>query len=116
MLSAICFNALSPNVTLISQLLSLTVGTMLCPGSANPINMGGEPKFDRQMTRTQTRPVVRVLVTLEEAYLFATVIGVLKVSILYYGVNPTVALLGGLNIPLYFWIYTSLKRKKKTYY
>lgn len=111
MLSAICSYALSPNAASIPQLLSLTVGTTLCSSSANAINMGREPEFDRQMTRTQARPVVRGLISPREAYSFATIMGVLGVSTLYYGVNPTVALLGGLNIPLYSWIYTSLKRK-----
>ncbi|KAK5961923.1 protoheme IX farnesyltransferase PWA37_000812 [Arxiozyma heterogenica] len=111
MLSAICSYALSPNAASILQLLSLTVGTTLCSSSANAINMGRELEFDRQMIRTQARPVVRGLISQREAYLFATVMGVLGVSSLYYGVNSTVALLGGLNIPLYSWIYTSLKRK-----
>lgn len=111
MLSAICSYALSPNAASISQLLSLTVGTTLCSGAANAINMGREPEFDRQMTRTQARPVVRGLVTPNEAYSFATVIGALGVGTLYFGVNPIVAGLGFLNIPLYSWIYTSLKRK-----
>lgn len=111
MLSAICSYALSPNAASISQLLSLTVGTTLCSGAANAINMGREPEFDRQMTRTQARPVVRGLVTPNEAYSFATVIGTLGVGTLYFGVNPIVAGLGFLNIPLYAWIYTSLKRK-----
>lgn len=111
MLSAICSYALSPTAASISQLLSLTVGTTLCSGAANAINMGREPEFDRQMTRTQARPVVRGLITPNEAYSFATVIGTLGVATLYFGVNPTVAWLGFLNIPLYSWIYTSLKRK-----
>lgn len=111
MLSAICSYALSPNAASIEQLLSLTVGTTLCSGSANAINMGREPEFDRQMIRTQARPVVRGLVTPNQAYTFATIIGTLGVGTLYYGVNPTVAYLGAINIPLYAWIYTSLKRK-----
>ena len=111
MLSAICSYALSPNAASISQLLSLTVGTTLCSGAANAINMGREPEFDRQMTRTQTRPVVRGLVTPNQAFEFASVIGSVGVATLYMGVNPTVAALGAANIALYAWTYTSLKRK-----
>ena len=111
MLSAICSYALSPNAASISQLLSLTVGTTLCSGAANAINMGREPEFDRQMTRTQARPVVRGLVTPNQAFEFASVIGSVGVATLYLGVNPTVAALGAANIVLYAWTYTSLKRK-----
>ncbi|CAI4830706.1 BDN_1c_G0053290.mRNA.1.CDS.1 [Saccharomyces cerevisiae] len=111
MLSAICSYALSPYPASVSELLCLTVGTTLCSGSANAINMGREPEFDRQMVRTQARPVVRGDVTPTQAFEFAALIGTLGVSILYFGVNPTVAILGASNIALYGWAYTSMKRK-----
>ncbi|KAG7192211.1 Protoheme IX farnesyltransferase, mitochondrial [Scheffersomyces spartinae] len=63
------------------------------------------------MTRTVGRPVVRGLVTSLQAYQFAGGIGSLGVAMLYYGVNPVVAALGFVNIILYGWTYTSLKRK-----
>ncbi|CUS20362.1 LAQU0S01e04918g1_1 [Lachancea quebecensis] len=111
MLSCICSYALSPFPATVLELLSLTAGTALCSSSANAINMGREPDFDRRMVRTQARPVVRGLLTPGQAYKFATVAGTLGVSILYCGVNTTVAVLGATNIALYAWIYTSLKRK-----
>ncbi|CAI4052993.1 hypothetical protein SKDZ_16G1040 [Saccharomyces kudriavzevii ZP591] len=111
MLSAICSYALSPYPASISELLCLTIGTTLCSGSANAINMGREPDFDRQMVRTQARPVVRGDVTPTQAFEFAALIGTLGVSALYFGVNPTVAVLGASNIALYGWAYTSMKRK-----
>ncbi|CDO93148.1 unnamed protein product [Kluyveromyces dobzhanskii CBS 2104] len=111
MLSAICSYALSPYPATVLQLLSLTVGTTLCSASANAINMGREPNFDRQMIRTQARPVVRGIVTPTQAFKFATVAGTFGTSILWLGVNPTVAFLGASNIALYAWLYTSLKRK-----
>ncbi|QLG70701.1 hypothetical protein HG535_0A06430 [Zygotorulaspora mrakii] len=111
MLSAICSYAISPYAASVGQLLSLTVGTTLCSASANAINMGREPEFDRQMIRTQARPVVRGLVTPFQAYRFAALMGTMGTSILYFGVNPTVSLLGLSNIALYGWLYTSLKRK-----
>lgn len=110
-LSSICSYAISPNSVSVSELALLTLGTALCSGSANAINMGREPEFDRKMSRTSTRPVVKGLVTPYQAYQFAGVTGVLGCSILYFGVNLTVAFLGLLNIVLYAWVYTSLKRK-----
>lgn len=111
MLSAICSYAISPYAASVSQLMSLTVGTTFCSASANAINMGREPDFDRQMVRTQARPVVRGLTTPSQAYKFATICGMVGSSILWIGVNPTVAILAVSNIVLYAWIYTSLKRK-----
>ena len=50
-------------VSLVTRIDVLTVGTALCSGAANAINMGREPEFDKQMPRTVGRPVVRGLIT-----------------------------------------------------
>ncbi|EEQ38747.1 protoheme IX farnesyltransferase [Clavispora lusitaniae] len=110
-LSSICSYAISPNSVSITELAFLTLGTALCSGSANAINMGREPEFDKRMMRTSMRPVVTGLVTPRQAYQFALVTGAIGCTILCFGVNPTVSLLGFLNIGLYAWIYTSLKRR-----
>ncbi|XBW35851.1 hypothetical protein QEN19_001423 [Hanseniaspora menglaensis] len=111
MLSAICSYALSPLAASVPTLISLTLGTSLASASANAINMGREPEFDSKMQRTLMRPVVKGILTSKQAYQFSAVTGALGTAILYFGVNPTVALLGVSNIVLYSWIYTSLKRK-----
>lgn len=110
-LSSICSYAISPNSVSIGELALLTLGTALCSGSANAINMGREPEFDRRMTRTSTRPVVTGMITPTQAYQFAAITGSIGCIILYLGVNPTVSFLGFMNIGLYAWVYTSLKRR-----
>lgn len=109
-LSSICSYALSPYSVSVHELMFLSMGTALCSGSANAINMGREPEFDRKMVRTSTRPVVLGKVSPQNAFVFAAITGTLGCVMLYYGVNPVVSLLGFLNIILYAWIYTSLKR------
>lgn len=111
MLSSTCSYVLAPGPTNVLKFIWLTAGTLLASGAANAINMGREPAFDRQMVRTATRPVVQGIITPKEAYSFAAISGSIGCGILYFGVNPTVAGLGLLNIILYSWIYTSLKRK-----
>lgn len=69
-----------------------------------------EPKYDAQMSRTRNRPLVRGLISSRGALVFATLAGLIGVGGLWYGVNPTVAFLGGLNIALYAGVYTPLKR------
>ena len=91
-------------------LLFLTVGTGLSSASANALNMLYEPKWDAMMSRTRNRPLVRGLISRRGAFLFALISGVAGVSALYYGVNPTVAFLGSLNIFIYAGIYTPMKR------
>lgn len=110
-LSAMCSYALSPHTVSLPELVFLLAGTGLSSAAANAINMGREPKFDKLMARTSGRPVVTGALTSEQAFKFAAVLGSAGVALLYLGVNPVVAVLGFLNIVLYSWIYTSLKRK-----
>ncbi|PSS15262.1 hypothetical protein M430DRAFT_35963 [Amorphotheca resinae ATCC 22711] len=91
-------------------LLFLTTGTSLCAASANAFNMLYEPKWDAMMSRTRNRPLVRGLISTRSAALFAIISGLTGVGLLYYGVNPTVSFLGGLNIFLYAGVYTPMKR------
>jgi len=117
-LSAMAPYALFPTDPLLSDvptlsaltLTFLTVGTALSSSSANALNMYLEPAYDRQMSRTRNRPLVRGLLTPRKALLFAVITGALGVGSLYVGVNATVAALGGINIVLYAGVYTPLKR------
>ncbi len=69
-----------------------------------------EPKYDAQMSRTRNRPLVRGLIGKKGANVLAGLTGILGVGSLWFGVNPTVAFLGALNIVLYAGVYTPLKR------
>ncbi|XMA12015.1 hypothetical protein WAI453_004806 [Rhynchosporium graminicola] len=91
-------------------LLFLTTGTTLCAASANAFNMLYEPKWDALMSRTRNRPLVRGLISPRGAAIFAILAGIGGTTVLYFGVNPTVSFLGGLNIALYAGVYTPLKR------
>lgn len=99
----------SPSLSALT-LVFLTSGTALCCASANTLNMLFEPKYDAMMSRTRNRPLVRGLIGKRGALIFATLAGVLGTGSLWFGVNPTVAFLGGLNIFLYAGIYTPMKR------
>jgi protoheme IX farnesyltransferase len=91
-------------------LLFLTTGTALSSASANAFNMIMEPEHDAKMSRTRNRPLVRKLISKRGAIFFAVACGVAGTGALYYGVNPTTALLGAANILLYAGVYTPLKR------
>lgn len=109
-LSSICSYALSPYTVSLPELMFLSAGTALCSGAANAINMAREPEFDRKMIRTSNRPIVIGKISSKDAYKFAAISGTVGCLMLYIGVNPVVSALGFLNIILYAWIYTSLKR------
>lgn len=99
----------SPSLSTLT-LVFLTSGTALCSASANALNMIMEPEHDAKMSRTRNRPLVRGYIGRRGALVFATVAGIVGVGSLYYGVNPTVSFLGGLNIFLYAGVYTPMKR------
>ncbi|GAB7357147.1 hypothetical protein MBLNU459_g8140t1 [Dothideomycetes sp. NU459] len=92
-------------------LLFLTTGTFGTIAAANTLNMLFEPAYDAQMSRTRNRPLVRGLVTKRAALLFAAASAVFGTTVLWYGVNPTTAVLGAGNIALYAFCYTPLKRR-----
>lgn len=91
-------------------LFYLASGTALCAASANTFNMLYEPQWDALMSRTRNRPLVRGLISIRGAKIFACLTGLAGVTLLYYGVNSTVSFLGLSNILLYAAIYTPLKR------
>ncbi|KAF2140874.1 uncharacterized protein K452DRAFT_288280 [Aplosporella prunicola CBS 121167] len=91
-------------------LFFLTTGTALASASANAFNMLFEPAHDAKMSRTRNRPLVRGLISKPSALLFALATGATGVASLYFGVNPTTAFLGGLNIFIYAGCYTPMKR------
>ena len=91
-------------------LLFLTTGTALCAASANTFNMLYEPQWDALMSRTRNRPLVRGLISKRGALIYGIMSGLVGVGALYYGVNSTVAILGGMNILLYAAVYTPMKR------
>ncbi|KAA8899188.1 UbiA prenyltransferase family-domain-containing protein [Sphaerosporella brunnea] len=91
-------------------LVYLTAGTALCCSSANALNMAYEPNFDRLMSRTRNRPLVRGLLSTSQAVGFAGLTGAAGIAALHLGVNPTVAALGALNIFIYAGVYTPMKR------
>ena len=99
----------SPSLSTLT-LLYLTTGTSLCCASANALNMLLEPEYDAKMSRTRNRPIVRGLIGKKGALVFASIAGAIGIGSLWFGVNPTVAFLGGLNIALYAGVYTPMKR------
>lgn len=102
-------STIAPSLSTLT-LLFLTAGTALCSASANALNMLLEPDHDARMSRTRNRPIVRGLIGRKGALIFAGLAGTIGVGSLYFGVNPTVAFLGGLNIFLYAGVYTPMKR------
>jgi ABC-type multidrug transport system fused ATPase/permease subunit/heme O synthase-like polyprenyltransferase len=102
--------ALSPLPLSLPVLACLTVGTFLTSAAANTFNQIMEVPLDAQTPRTRVRPLVARRVTPFHAASFGVVCTALGGSILWFGCNPTTALLGIGNLLLYSGVYTPMKR------
>ena len=90
----------------------LLVGGILVTGSANGFNQIVECKYDKYMQRTAIRPLPMGNLSVIQALVFTTLIGLLGLYILY-NVTPgggKSCLFGLLSIFLYVFAYTPLKR------
>lgn len=78
----------SPGMVPLGLLLAATVGIGLVAGSAAAINCLVERKIDAVMARTRARPLPRGEITTSQTLLFACVVGLSGLLLLYYWVNP----------------------------
>jgi len=92
------------------HLFVLCAGGFLVSGSSITINQIIEKDLDKLMSRTESRPLPTGRVTVNEAMIFAMVIGVLGLSILMIYTNMITVLLSLLSMVLYSFVYTPLKR------
>ncbi len=83
-----------------------TLGIALASGSAAAINHVLDRKIDARMRRTQDRPLPTGNVSSREAVVFALLLGVLGMVILYFLVNPLTAALTFVSLIGYAVIYT----------
>ncbi len=93
------------------RLLALIVGGFAVTGAANIVNQIIERDLDRQMTRTQQRPLATGVINPVEAATFALAIGLMGFFFLFFLVNALTALLTLLSLILYGFVYTPLKQK-----
>ena len=92
------------------SVLLLFVGGLLVTGAANAINQASEKDTDALMKRTAGRPVASGRMSVDEAWTFALVTGVLGIFIMGYWFNWTAAGLSAFSLFLYGFVYTPLKK------
>ncbi|GAC1381740.1 MAG: heme o synthase [Ginsengibacter sp.] len=102
---------LAPQVrfNLVSVLLLFVAG-MLITGSANAINQAVEKDTDAMMKRTAIRPVASGRMSVQEAWNFAFITGIIGIAIMWYWFNLSSAMLGLFSLLLYAFLYTPLKK------
>lgn len=92
------------------NMLWLALGGMAVTGASNAFNQVLEKDYDKLMKRTMNRPLATGRMNTAEAILFGGLMGVAGIAVLWYVFNPLAALLGGLSLLSYSFIYTPLKR------
>ena len=92
------------------SVLLLFVGGLLVTGAANAINQASEKDTDALMKRTSNRPVAAGRMSVDEAWTFALVTGVVGIFIMGYWFNWTAAGLSAFSLFLYGFVYTPLKK------
>ena len=82
------------------------LGIAMAAGAAAAVNHLVDQRIDSIMRRTQNRPLVKGKVPVAHAVVFAAVMGVLGIFVLWYFVNTLTAVLTFLSLMAYAVIYT----------
>jgi protoheme IX farnesyltransferase len=112
-LTAICTMLVAARgVPELGVMLWTLLGTVLVCGSANAFNQIWDRDIDAVMRRTQHRPLVQGHVSVNEAMIFACLLGLGGVLVLTFLVDPLAALMGVAGHAYYVLVYTMwLKRR-----
>ena len=101
----------SPGMVPLPALLFGTLGIALASGSAAAFNHVLDRRIDEQMARTRRRPLPTGHLQMRHAVVFATLLGVASMLILWLLVNPLTAALTFCSLIGYAMVYTMwLKR------
>lgn len=94
-------------------LVFITVlGGGLSAGSAGAFNCYFDADIDRIMKRTKNRPLVTGELTMREAFVFASILGLLSVALLWVFANFLTAMLALTAIFFYVVIYTLILKRR----
>ena len=94
----------------VQVLLMLAVGGYCMVGASNAYNQIIEKDLDALMDRTKGRPLPSGRMTVNRAFIIASLLTVLGILILYV-INPKTAMFAAISIFMYVSLYTPLKTK-----
>ncbi len=93
-------------------MVATMVGGALAAGSAGAFNCYIDRDIDKVMHRTENRPLVTGAVTPREALVFAWILAVVSVAVLWFGANPLSGILGVVAIFLYVVVYSLILKRR----
>jgi len=89
-------------------LFMLAIGGYCMVGASNTFNQIIEKDLDLLMDRTKNRPIAAGRISVNKAFIIASILTLLGLVILY-NINPKTAMFGAVSIFLYTSVYTPLK-------
>ena len=92
------------------DLAILSIGGFLVVAASNGLNQIIEKNYDILMIRTANRPVATNRMSITEAGVVSTIMGILGVALMAIFLNPLTSLLSFVSLVSYAFIYTPLKR------
>jgi heme o synthase len=95
----------------LTRVLATLIGVGMCAGSAATINHLLDRHIDAMMARTQKRPIAGGRILVNQALVFALLLGLVGLFVLVYWVNLLTAILTFITLMGYAGVYTGyLKR------
>jgi protoheme IX farnesyltransferase len=88
----------------------LILGGTLVTGASNGINQIIEKNFDKLMVRTANRPVATNRMSVSEAGIASTLMGIAGVLLMGFYLNTLTGGIAAISLVLYAFIYTPMKR------
>jgi protoheme IX farnesyltransferase len=88
----------------------LILGGTLVTGASNGINQIIEKNYDKLMVRTANRPVATNRMSVSEAAIASSLMGIAGVLLMGYYLNPLAGGIAAISLVLYAFIYTPMKR------
>ena len=89
----------------------LLIGGFLVTASSDGFNQIIERDLDKLMTRTAQRPLPQGRMSLTEAYIAASVMGIAGILILWLKMNPLCGMFSAISLLLYVLAYTPMKQR-----
>lgn len=92
------------------DMIILILGGTLVTGASNGINQIIEKNYDKLMVRTANRPVATNRMSVSEAAIASSLMGIAGVLLMGYYLNPLAGGIAAISLVLYAFIYTPMKR------
>ncbi len=98
-----------------SLFITILVGVSLIIASSCVFNNYIDQDIDRMMDRTKNRPLVKKLINSNFCIVYATILGITGITLLYFNTNSLSVLVAVIGFVIYVFIYSLYMKRKSIY-